>query len=115
MMPLATKLALDLNGSAGPPTEVSPAVSMENHNACQVAVTVFRLTASEGLAIQLQESNDRENWTDIGGTTTIQTEGFTSITKVTGIATAYVRVKYSVADSISGIAILAAAINLATL
>lgn len=114
MQPLASKLALDVTGAAGPPSEVSQAVSMEGNNAAQVTVTVFRYTLTDGFTIQLQDSNDLESWVDKGSPQTLSGEGFTRVAKVTGIATAFVRVKYACVSAVSGIAILAADINLSS-
>jgi hypothetical protein len=93
----------------------SQAVSMDGANAVMFDITVFSVVASSGtLTIQLEESNDLQNWAEV----TSASETFATVTgwkrKVaTGIAAAYVRLKFSFTTN--GPYIVGAGINTALL
>lgn len=92
-------------------SEVSQAVTMDGANAAQVDVVVFSLSGtSPQVSIQLQESNDLENWRDRGSATTISAVGYTLTAAVTAIATAYVRVKVT-ASGTSPVTVVSAGLS----
>jgi len=101
---VATKLAITGN-------EYSQAVSMDDGNAAITDFTVFSLTATS-VTVQIQGSNDLENWVDVG-TATPQTAPGAYSEEAIGVAWAYVRLKYLVGGA--GTVILAAGINTAAL
>jgi len=105
---LCNKLALDTTGVAGNSPEYGQLVAMNGGNAVQWEVVLFHLDR-DGVIIQPQVSNDRENWADLGGAQTILRVGYKLFTSVTDVAAAYVRLRYSMATS--GKAVLAAGIN----
>jgi hypothetical protein len=81
-------------------SDVSQAVTMDNANAAQFDVVVFALSGSSPqVSVQLQESNDLENWRDKGSATVISAVGYTLAAAVTGIATAFVRVKVTLSGT----------------
>ncbi len=90
--------------------QVSQAVSMDGKNAVVFNATVMSITGGT-LTIQLQISNDLENWVDM----TSANKSYTAIgygkKKVTAIGEAYVRLKYSF--SVDEEAVIAAGINTA--
>ena len=108
---LCTKLALDAAGSFGQSPEFSQAVSMNGGNAVQWEAVVFH-TDTGGVAFRLQVSHDLETWTSVGSAQATLGVGHTLFTAETGIAAAYVRLKYT--KSKSGKAILAAGINISS-
>ena len=70
--------------------------------------TIFNLGGATSLTIELQGSLDLQNWTVIT-TNTGLVLGYAAPTKSTGIAFAYVRIRYSVAGT--GTVIVAAGLN----
>ena len=92
--------------------QVSQAVSMEGANAIVFTATVMEYTAGT-LTIQLQVSNDLENWIDMLGASRTYTAVGYGKNKVTDISDAYVRLKYSFATDEN--AIVSAGINTADL
>lgn len=106
---LATKLYLSASGTA---SEVSTAVSMEGANSVQVDYTIFSLTGSTPtVRLQLQQSNDLENWTTLGSQSTKDSVGWTLGPSATAVTAAYVRVKYDFSAGSSQTAVIAAGIN----
>jgi hypothetical protein len=99
-----TKLALD---SAGTASEVSRAIPMEGGNAFQVDGTIYNLTGTS-VTFQVQQSNDQENWTNVGGSSN-QLQGAFLLAAVTGVSAAYVRLKCTINGT--GKAALSAGIN----
>ena len=108
---LCSKLALDTAGTFGQSPAYSQPVAMNGGNAVQWEAVVFYIDR-DGIVFQLQTSNDLENWTDKGSVQTMNSTGHKLFTAETDVATAYVRLKYSVAES--GKAILAAGINISS-
>ena len=97
--------------SSGTLSEVSQAVTMDGANSAQVDVVIFSLTGTTPqVAVQLQESNDLENWRDKGSVTNITLAGYTLLSAVTAIATAYVRVKMTLSGTIP-VAVVSAGLN----
>lgn len=90
----------------------SQAVSMEGANAVQVSLTAFNLNSAT-ITVQLQESNDLQNWADVSGASFTVSSAYYGTNKTTGIASAYVRLKYTIATG--GPAVLSAGINTALL
>ncbi len=109
---LSTRLYVEQ--SAAP--EFSQAVSMEGVNAVVMDVTVFSLkitTVGESFSLELQGSNDLENWFAIDAGLNIvivQTAGgvtpgyFTSGSPylIPGVPTAYVRIAYTTDSAAAG-------------
>jgi hypothetical protein len=95
--------------SGGTTVEVSQPVALQGNNAVQVEMTVFRLTATN-VSVQLQLSNDLENWTDEGSAQTTTAEGYKLFTKITSLAAAYARLEFTLTGS--GVGVYAAGINL---
>lgn len=92
-------------------SEVSQAVSMDGANAAQVDFVVVSLSGTTPTVTgQLQESNDLENWRDKGGTTALSAVGYSLGTAVTGIAAAYVRLKFT-AGGTTPIAVVSAGLS----
>lgn len=88
---LFTRLALSGIGTY----EVSQPVAMQGANAAQLDLVIFTLSGSTPtVTLQLQESNDLENWTNKGSSSgALNTTGYSLVAAVTGIAAGYVRVK----------------------
>ena len=84
---------------------------MAGANAVYVNITVFNVSSISGATVVLQQSNDMENWDDVGSSTSITAAGYLKFS-VTAIAAQYVRLKFV---ATSGTAILAAGINTANL
>lgn len=79
----------------------------------EIVTTVYGASAS--IAVQVQISNDLENWTSAptGGAATITAVGYQNASVATGIAAAYARLKISQANS--NVSIISAGVNLAAL
>lgn len=106
---LATKLYLSASGTA---SEVSTAVSMEGANSVQVDYTIFSLTGSSPeVSLQLQHSNDLENWTNLGSPSPTTSVGWKLGPSATAVTAAYVRVKYLFSAGSGQTAVIAAGIN----
>lgn len=88
---LFTRLAL----SSSTTSEVSLPVAMQGANAAQIDVVILSLAGtSPTVTLQLQESNDLENWTNKGSSSgTLNATGYTLVAAVTAISSGYVRVK----------------------
>lgn len=106
--------ALGLQGSVT--SEVSQAVEMQGANAAQVSAIVFALSGSgsPAVSLQLQESNDLENWSDKGSATSATAVGFKMCTAVTSIAAAYIRLKITLAGGATT-AVVAGGVNTSAL
>lgn len=104
---LASKLFIATSGS-----EVSQPVSMEGFNSARAEVTLF--TSSGTVTVQLQASNELENWTDViqsppnTGTGPI----YKMFDAVTALSAAYIRIKWT---ANTAAAIIAGGINLSKL
>lgn len=105
---LARNLALALSTTAV--TEISQPVSMAGANAVQPSFVAIYLSGTGAAeSCQLQESNDLENWSDVGSATSVSSVGKTLGTAITAVKSAYVRMKYSGSTSSgTGNAVLAA-------
>ena len=82
---------------------------MQGGNAVSWDATLLALTATN-VSFQLQESNDLENWSDKGTAQTQTDLGYKMFTAETSIASAYVRLQYTITGS--GKAILAAGLTI---
>jgi hypothetical protein len=92
-------------------SEVSQAVSMDGANSAQVDIVVISLSGSGAtVTVQLQESNDLENWKDKGSGTAPTAVGYTLAAAVTAISSAYVRVK-ATASGTTPIAVVSIGLN----
>lgn len=100
---VATKLAV-VNGT----DQFSSAVAMDGNNAVQVEATVFNLGGATSLVIEVQGSNDQQNWTVIT-TNSGLVLGYSAPSKSTGIAFAFVRYRFSVTGT--GTILVAAGLN----
>lgn len=91
----------------------STVVSMDGSNAAQVDYTVFFLSGSgiPTVRVQLQQSDDMENWADLGSPSTTTAAGFILGPSSTGITAKYLRVKYDFSLGTAPTAIVAAGIN----
>jgi len=105
---LFTRLGLTGSGTY----EVSQPVSMQGANAAQVDVVVISLAGtSPTVTLQLQESNDLENWKDKGSSSgALSATGYTLVAAVTAISSGYVRVK-ATAGGTSPVAVLSVGLN----
>lgn len=93
--------------------EFSQAVSMEGGNAVQFEVTCFAKGTGD-LSVQLQGSNDLQNWDDFGTAVACDAVGyFSNAAAIDAIAYQYVRLEYTQATA--GTGIVAAGINVANL
>lgn len=109
------KLAL----SAGPSlttTHFSQAVDMGGSSSVLVTSVLFALSGgtSPTVAVAVQQSNDLENWADVGtSTSATSTLGYHSGTVVTSVVASYARVKVSLVNGASGtaVAIIASDLN----
>lgn len=94
-IPVFARLALS-NPTTGIFFEVSSGIAMGNANAAQLWI-VAEAFVNSGLDpfmnVLIQKSNDLENWTNATGLTIITAPGSYRATAVTGIATAFIRVK----------------------
>lgn len=94
----------------------SQAVSMEGANAVQMEATVFNIKGTSAeLTISLQGSNDLQNWDTLGAFDSTFADIGYATKKLTGIANAYVRLKYEMTTGTSPQAIVGAGINTANL
>lgn len=100
---LASKLAV-VDGTDA----VSAAVPMEGYNAVQADAVIFELGGATGLTVDLQGSNDRENWATIV-TSTGMVLGFNAPALRTAVGWAWVRLRYTVEGT--GSVIVSAGIN----
>lgn len=89
---------------------LTQAVGMAGGNAVLVDIVGIRVDVEAEVTVEA--SNDLQNWTPIGGTLQITGVSY-HMEKVTGIAAAYVRLRFSVPDS--GACIFSAGINVANL
>lgn len=88
-----SRLHVSGSGSA----EYSQAVQVGEANAAQMDLVVYAITGSSAtLTIQLQESNDLENWKDKGSASTATAIGYTLGSLTTSISSSYVRMKISI-------------------
>lgn len=72
----------------------SRAVSMEGANSIQADIDVTQF-AGTSITIQAQVGNDLDNWSDQGSSDSVAAVGSKLLAKVTGIAMAYVRLRYT--------------------
>jgi hypothetical protein len=90
---------------------------MEGFNAVWFDFTVFHISASSGspeLAVQLQSSDDLENWSDLGSPVPATEDGYfagSGSNPITDVSTAYVRITYALVSGTNPLAILGAGIN----
>ena len=104
-----TQLARNVH--VGTAEQFSQAVSMEGANAIAFNATVMAFSGGT-LTIQLQVSNDLENWFDVtSGTQTYTGVGYKR-KRLTDIAEAYARLSYSLDDDY---AVISVGINTADL
>jgi hypothetical protein len=92
-------------------SQFSQAVSMSGGNAVQIEAVLF-VKGGGNFSIQLQGSNDLENWDDVGSAIAMTAVGFAT-DSCPDIAFQYVRLAYSQATS--GTGIVAAGVNVANL
>ena len=91
----------------------SQAVSMAGANAVKVEGTCF-VIGGGNIAVQLQGSNDLQNWSDQGTAIAVSAVGyFVDTVDLDAIAYQYVRLEFDQASSLTGI--VAAGINTANL
>lgn len=94
---------------------VSQAVSMAGANGVEINVTAIAVDGtSPSVTVDLQVSNDLENWTDEGNirVSDINAAGYkASASSSASIAALYVRLKYSLSGTKSPIVVLAAGIH----
>ena len=69
-------------------------VSMEGVNAVQFDVVLITVSATNPVEIQLQGSNDLENWVDLGVTISQSTPGYYRSALKTDVDTQHVRLRY---------------------
>jgi hypothetical protein len=86
---LSTKLAVTNGVDA-----FSPAVSMSGANTAKAGITVFYLGGATSLSVNIQGSNDLQNWTDSTSDTGFVV-GYAPTANRT-LAFAYARLKYTV-------------------
>jgi hypothetical protein len=109
---LFTRLALNSTFSS----EVSQPVSMQGANAAQVDGVLFSLAGTTpSVSLQLQESNDLENWRNKGGSTDINTVSYSLGSSVGSINAAYIRLKVTLTGSSSPTAVISAGVSIAAL
>lgn len=107
---LFTRLALSGSGAS----EVSVPVSMQGANAAQVDYVVMSIagTSTPTISLQLQESNDLENWTNKGSAVTpVTATGYALAAAVTGISAAFIRLRVSITAGTSPVFVVAASLN----
>lgn len=76
--------------------EFSQAVSMIGANAISVGLSILSIAALTQVDVYVQESNDLENWEDVGSfTLTRASVGYREAT-ATGLSMAHVRLRYEV-------------------
>lgn len=88
---LATRLFVDENG------EVSQPVSMDGANAARQDATVFHLAlgTATGFTIDIEGSNDLENWEDLANTLTFTAEAYqVPASFEADVSFAYIRLRY---------------------
>lgn len=109
--PLYTRLALT-NAAASTTTEFSQSVSMQGANAAQVDAVVYSFSGTS-VALQLQSSNDLENWKDLGAPTpaTLTAVGYTLFSVITAIGAGYIRLKVTYVTAGAASCVLAAGVN----
>lgn len=73
--------------------EYTQAVGMAGANGIGVDATLLTDPGGDSAFLQAQESNDLENWKDVGGAIPLSSDIRYSEAVVTGIAAAYVRLK----------------------
>jgi hypothetical protein len=81
--------------------QFSQAVSMDGANAVMFEVTAISSSgASPLLTVQLQESNDLQNWEDVSGAqvANLSAPGYDSDSTAADVAAAYVRLKYTISE-----------------
>ena len=91
--------------------EFTQAVDMAGANGAQCEVTCF-VKGGGNVSLQLQGTNDLQNWTDVGTAISVTAVGFFT-GSITGVGYQYVRIELDQATS--GTAILACGINTANL
>jgi hypothetical protein len=91
--------------------EFSFAVPMEGSNAVQAELTIYAVVAAATLTVEMQGSNDLQNWSQVLAPVTNLTVGYTATTlKATAVAFQYVRIKFS-SVGIGGSVILSCGVN----
>lgn len=90
--------------------EYSQAVNMDGYNTVFPEIVVFTYSGLTNVKVQVQESNDLENWRDKGTVNTMTAIGYTAGNVVTAFAATYARLK--VYTTGTGTAILSAGVNL---
>ncbi len=110
------KLADKLSVTTALSPDFSPAVSMAGANAFRVELTIFAVVAAATLTVEVQGSNDLQNWGTALAAVAGLTVGYNSPATFQGtaIAFAYVRLKYTSVGA-GGAVILASGINTTSL
>lgn len=101
--PLSSKLCV-VTGT----DQFSAAIAMNGDNAVQLEATVFTLGGATSLTLDLQGSNDTQNWSSITVSAGLVL-GYSAPNKSTGVGYAFVRVRYSGVDA--GTIIVASGLN----
>ena len=89
--------------------EFSAPISMEGANAVYYEVTLFYLEATS-VSVLVEESDDLENWSSPNDSAKTFAGGYDA-KRVTGIGSAYVRLRYDMTSSTGEVAVLGAGIN----
>lgn len=94
---LSTKCALTARGTGADAVQYSEAFSLDLSNGVEYEVVVVTLELDEeaSLRVEIEESNDRQDWASVSGSTsTISAVGATYRT-VPSLASAFARFKYT--------------------
>lgn len=110
-----TSVASKLVVSSAAPA-YSKAVPMASANQVLFDVTVEAVAGTfQSLTVTLQESNDRQNWSDVVSSAAIESVGYSTKQTASGVAGQVVRLKYSVSAADTGAAVITAGIDTADL
>ncbi len=95
--------------------EYSQAVNMNGFNAALVEVVTTVYGASASIGIQMQMSNDLENWVDVVSSPSMESPGYFTLQTSEGLGCRFVRLKYAVTGIDGDTAVLSAGIETADL
>ncbi|MEM7202675.1 MAG: hypothetical protein AAF628_20575 [Planctomycetota bacterium] len=94
-------LCLDSQGSTGPASEFSQAVSMEGYNSVQAELVLYAYTpgVSTALSVTTQVSNDGTNWQNASSAQATGEIGRTLLNAQNDVAASYVRLYFELAGT----------------
>jgi hypothetical protein len=97
----------DLVVDAAAAAAVSSAIPVGTNSVLQPSLVTVGALVTAVVTVEFQGSNDRENWTSMGPATGFRGDGSAILLPLTGITTAFVRIRCSIDADIAIVSIVA--------